>query len=71
MGGSGGAKRRPDAQSGGSTPLTWVHSNYVGLVLDLRLTRDCTERAVFGVYVSRGVHGEGGHGGSVGVKKLP
>ena len=47
-GGVGGAKHRPDAQSGGSTPLTWVHSNYVGLVLDMRQTRDCTEQVVFG-----------------------
>ena len=69
MGGSGGAKHRPDAQSGGSTPLTWVHSNYVGLVLDLRLTRDCTERAVFGVYVYLvGAHGGGAMGESGGAK---
>ena len=37
-GGRGGGEDRPDAQPGGSTPLRWVHGNYVGLVLDMRQT---------------------------------
>ena len=37
-GGSGGGKRHPDAQTGGYTHLRLVHSNYVGLVLDMRPT---------------------------------